>query len=165
MRAPSGDAALAHAHSASLYLDNAAAAADMDDLSRAAYELANAKSQFLNVEHAATNTSQPILVAQEVVIARQYRPGHGFAFLDATNVDESANVTQLAITKGWKMKPLSLKDYSISFGDLNVQTDLAVGHLDLGIAAAREGNKDRIAAEIAAARSAIVVEFNGDDVE
>lgn len=162
LNAPAGNAALANARAGILHLDKAAVAVGDGDLHKATSELTDAKTQFAELKKVAADKTQPILVAQEAVIVHRFTPRPDLEAVGEVGKD-SANAASLTLTRGHSTKPLALSDYSIGFGNLNVETESANTHVALAIEAAKKGDKAETAKEIRAARGAIT--FIGDDVE
>ena len=162
--APFGNKVLTEARTGILHLDDAAAAIGKGDLAKAENELSGAKASFDDVKKEATDKTQPIRVAQEAVIIHQFAPSPDFEAVGAVGKSD-ATAAGMALTKGWKTKPLALSDYSISFGDLAVETDFATTHIDLAVEAAKGGNKADAAKQIKEARRAITFTFSGDNIE
>lgn len=161
VKTPVGDAALKDAKAGIYHLDGAASAVGKDNLDKAATELSDAKAQFTALKTVATDKTQPILVAQEAVIVHQFVPSKDFEAVGAAGT-KSAGAADMLLTKGQSTKPLALSDYSISFGDLKVETEFANTHIDLAIEAAKNGDKAETAKQIKSARSAVTFTFADD---
>ena len=87
----------------------------------------------------------------------QTRPGYEL------NI-QALKAADMVLTQGHKSRSMTLKDYSISFGDLSVDTDVVNSHLDKAYMAAKRGKKDIAVNEVKAAREAITFELNGDQI-
>lgn len=161
--APAGEAALASARAGIAHLDKATADIGKEAYVKAGDELAKAKAAFGDVAKAATDGKQPVMVAQEAVIAHSFTPGK---VLEATGSvgAKGFDAASMSLTKDGKTRPLAMTDYSISFGDLNVDTDMAAKQIDLAMTAAKDGKKAAASEAIMAARSAITFSFNGDQI-
>ncbi|WP_144098591.1 hypothetical protein [Croceicoccus sediminis] len=163
MNAPSGDAALAHAQSGIQQLDSAAIAVDDGTFEVASNALNRAKSEFAEVGKAAADNDEPVTVAQEAVIAHKFTPGPDLESFGTFGA-EGASAGGMALTKGRSTSPLALSDYSIRFGDLDVDTQLANSKIDAALAATQAGRKADAIKAITAARGAITFTFNGDQI-
>lgn len=161
--APAGEAALASARAGIVHLDKATADIGKETFDKAGDELAKAKAAFADVAKASTDGKQPVMVAQEAVIAHSFTPGK---VLEATGSVGAAgfDAASMSLTRGSKTRPLALTDYSISFGDLNVDTDMATKQIDLAMAAVKDGKKAAASEAIMAARGAVTFSFNGDQI-
>lgn len=164
MNAPSGDAALAHARTGIAHLDAAATAISIDDFDVAKASLEAAKSEFQGVAEAAQNTDQPIIVAQEAVIVNRFSPDtdvETFGTADTAGAEAGA----MTISRGNSTTPLALQDYTINFGDLNVDTQAVIKNIDAALTAANSSDKSKTEESIKAARGAITFAINGEEAE
>lgn len=164
MNAPSGEAALAHARTGIMHLDAAAIAIDTDDFVTAKSSLEAAKSEFQGVADAASSKHQPVIVAQEAVIIHRFAPNSGIETFGTAN-STGAEAGAMTLSRGHSTTPLALKDYTINFGDLNVNTDLVATHIDAAITAAGSDEKSKATEAIQAARGAITFTMNGEEAE
>ena len=160
---PSGHAALADTRAGLLQLNAADEDISKGKLDRAADAIAGAKSKFLSAEKLAPSKNEPLLVAQEALIIHEFKPQKDYETVGVA-APEEADASGMLLTQGHRLRPLALKDYSISFGDLSVDTKAIDNHLDKAYAAAKRGEKDLAANEVTAARAAINFEFNGDQI-
>ena len=160
---PSGHAALTDTRAGILQLNAADEDIGKGKLDEAADAIADAKSKFINAKKLAPSKNEPLLVAQEALIIHEFKPQKDYETVGVAAPGE-ADASGMSLTQGHRTRPLALKDYSISFGDLSIDTDVIGNHLDKAYTAAKRGKKDTAASEVMAARSAINFQFNGDQI-
>lgn len=160
---PAGHAALTDTQAGIRQLNSAEREINKGKLDEAADSVAGAKFKFLDAAKQAVNKTQPLLVAQEALIVHEFKPVKTLQIPGAAKADE-ANAADVVLMQGHNSRPMTLKDYSISFGDLSIDTNIVNSHLDKAYMAAKRGEKAIAANEVKAARDAITFEFNGDQI-
>jgi len=160
---PAGHAALTDTQAGIRHLNAADREISKGELNRAADDVAGAKLKFLDAAKKATVKSEPLLVAQEALIVHEFGPEKAFQAVGVATPDE-ADAADMVLTQGRKSRPMTLKDYSISFGDLSIDTNVVNSHLDKAYMAAKRGQKNLAANEVTAARDAITFVLTGDQL-